>query len=68
MSDIAKCASWRTSSYSADNGGNCVEVADLHPVIGVRDSKNRDGGVLRFDRASWVAFVADARAGRYDLR
>lgn len=31
---------WRKCSQSDHSGGECVEVADLAPVIGVRDSKD----------------------------
>jgi Domain of unknown function (DUF397) len=35
---------WRTSSYSSDQGGNCLEVADLpNECRAVRDSKDPDG-------------------------
>jgi Domain of unknown function (DUF397) len=67
MFDNVKGADWRKSSYSSAEG-NCVEVADLRTTVGVRDSKNRDGGVLRFDRDAWAGFVADTKSGRYDLR
>ena len=59
-------AVWRKSSYSSAEG-NCVEVADLRTAVGVRDSKNRDGAVLRFDHSAWAGFVADTKGGRYDL-
>ncbi|MGI5147688.1 DUF397 domain-containing protein [Plantactinospora sp. CA-294935] len=50
---------WRKSSRSNSNGGNCVEVAAaLAPgVVGVRDSKDRQGPVLTFEPAAWRAFV-----------
>jgi hypothetical protein len=35
---------WRKSSYSAGNGGECVEVA--HTLDALRDSKNIAGPVL----------------------
>ena len=57
---------WRTST--ASGGGNqCVEVADL-PDGGraVRDSKDRDGAVLRFTAGEWAAFLAGARSGEFD--
>ncbi|PWR09677.1 DUF397 domain-containing protein [Micromonospora acroterricola] len=51
-------AEWRTSTRSSSNGGDCVEVADNLPnVVAVRDSKNRDGGTLRFDPQAWQGFV-----------
>jgi len=37
---------WRKSSYSGDNGGDCVELARLAEGIGIRDSKNREHGHL----------------------
>ncbi|MFI0481943.1 DUF397 domain-containing protein [Actinomadura sp. 9N215] len=37
---------WRKSSYSGPEQGDCVEVADLTPGVGIRDSKNPDHGHL----------------------
>ncbi|GIG89311.1 DUF397 domain-containing protein [Plantactinospora endophytica] len=55
-------AGWRTSSRSNSNQGTCVEVADNLPGrVLVRDSKDRDGGVLRFGPVAWRAFVAGLR-------
>lgn len=55
-------ATWRTSSRSSGNGGDCVEVADNLPgVVGVRDSKDRQGPALTFTPASWAAFVAHTK-------
>lgn len=51
-------ATWRKSSRSSGNGGNCVEIADNLPhVVGVRDSKDRQGPVLVFDKTVWASFV-----------
>ncbi|MEU5271953.1 DUF397 domain-containing protein [Streptomyces hygroscopicus] len=56
---------WRKSSYSNQEGGNCVEVADGIPgVIPVRDSKRPDGPALVFPAASWTAFVDELTTGR----
>lgn len=64
MTDLSG-ATWRKSSRSGGNGGECVEVADnLVGVIGVRDSKDADGPVLRFTPGAWAAFVAGTRARR----
>jgi hypothetical protein len=49
--------SWRTSSYSGDNGGNCVEVGIAVPAIAVRDSQDRDGPVLAFTARTWASFA-----------
>ena len=51
-------ATWIKSSYSGDNGGNCIEVALAFPgVVPVRDSKNPDGPALLIARSAWVSFV-----------
>lgn len=61
-------AHWRKSSRSGPNGGACVELAtNLDQVVPVRDTKWREGGSLQFDRASFASFIADVKAGRYDL-
>ncbi|MEQ4301233.1 DUF397 domain-containing protein [Plantactinospora sp. B6F1] len=55
---------WRKSSRSNSNGGDCVEVAgELAPgVVGVRDSKDREGPVLTFGSSAWRAFVRGVAA------
>ena len=39
-------AAWRKSSHSGGQTGQCVEVAHLSGLIGIRDSKNPDGTKL----------------------
>ncbi len=58
---------WRKSSYSGANGGGCVEVAQLPPVVAVRDSKDPDGTRLTFSPGEWRAFVAGVKAGEFGL-
>lgn len=54
---------WRKSSYS-NTGANCVEVArTLRGKVAVRDSKNPEGGELRFSEDEWTTFVAKVRSG-----
>jgi len=48
---------WRTSSYSGGNGGQCVEVAVSGRVL-VRDTNDRAGAVLAFTADAWQAFAA----------
>ncbi|MEU5284066.1 DUF397 domain-containing protein [Streptomyces sp. NPDC020755] len=51
-------AAWRSSSYSNQEGGECVQVADGFPgVVPVRDSKNPHGPALVLTSAAWTAFV-----------
>ncbi|MEU1087282.1 DUF397 domain-containing protein [Streptomyces sp. NPDC005576] len=58
-------ATWRKSSFSGGDGGNCLETSDNHPgVVPVRDSKLRsDSPVLVFRTEAWAAFVSDLKAG-----
>ncbi|WP_063774794.1 DUF397 domain-containing protein [Kitasatospora azatica] len=50
--------SWRKSTYSNNDGGECIEVNDAHPGQ-VRDSKDPEGPVLSFPPASWNAFIRE---------
>jgi hypothetical protein len=66
MSDLSH-AIWRKARRSQHNGG-CVEVAvNLGGVVAVRDSKRPEAGAHVVGRGAFAAFLADARAGRYDL-
>ncbi|MYQ38934.1 protein of unknown function (DUF397) [Streptomyces sp. LamerLS-316] len=57
-------ATWRKSSYSNGDGGNCVEIADGFPgLVPVRDSKAPDGPALVFTAAHWASFVGAFRSG-----
>ena len=53
---------WRKSSYSSS--GNCVEAVGLRGGIKVRDTKNRDGSVLRFDAGTWQRFTREIKNNR----
>ena len=53
-------SNWRKSSYSGDNGGECVEVASAEAVL-VRDTADRSGPVLTFTADAWRAFMAAIR-------
>jgi len=47
---------WVKSSFSFSNG-NCVEVAGLGRMVGLRDSKDPEGPVLHFTPSEWSAFL-----------
>lgn len=51
------CA-WRTSSYSGNHGGNCVEVGVLTTGVAIRDSHDRHGPMLQFSPVAWSTFLA----------
>lgn len=59
-------AMWRKSTRSGSNGGQCVEVAVLGGVVGVRDSKDDGrGAVLVCTAREWDGFVAGAKSGGF---
>ena len=59
--------SWRKSSYSNSDGGECVEVSDdLDAVIPVRDSKNPNSPAVTFAADDWSAFVSAVKSGALD--
>lgn len=50
---------WFKSSYSSNDGPECVEVA-ISPAadtVHVRDSKDKDGARLTFADGAWAAFL-----------
>ncbi|MEU8800305.1 DUF397 domain-containing protein [Spirillospora sp. NPDC048819] len=52
---------WRKSRRSNDQGGECVEVAVLTEVVGVRDSKDPDGPRLLLDPRAFRALLTDLK-------
>ncbi|MET9701082.1 DUF397 domain-containing protein [Streptomyces sp. NPDC006529] len=48
---------WFKSSYSSDQGGQCVEVAPCTDTVHVRDSKVTDGPILAVSPAAWVGLT-----------
>ncbi|MBL1095700.1 DUF397 domain-containing protein [Streptomyces coffeae] len=57
--DSARLA-WFKSSYSGNEGGECVEVATTPDAVHVRDSKEPMRPQLVFTQQSWATFVAFA--------
>jgi hypothetical protein len=55
---------WRKSSYSSDQGGECIEVAEVtrHATVAVRDSKTPAGPTLTLAPATFSTFVSWAAA------
>ncbi|WP_374194599.1 DUF397 domain-containing protein [Streptomyces sp. ISL-63] len=48
---------WFKSSYSSNDGPQCVEVATARCTVHVRDSKDLAGPQLGFTSAAWADFV-----------
>ena len=54
---------WRKSSYSGANNGNCVEVGNAARTVAVRDSKDPAGPRLAVRPADWRAFTSRVQRG-----
>ncbi|MER0241957.1 DUF397 domain-containing protein [Streptomyces sp. HSW2009] len=55
---------WIKSSYSGNNGGDCIEIDAGAPAsVPVRDSKDPSGPALTFQQATWTAFLTAVKAG-----
>ena len=50
-------SSWIKSSYSGDEGGNCLEIATDEHSVHLRDSKTPDGPVLSLAPTTWHHFT-----------
>jgi hypothetical protein len=49
------------------SGNNCIEVAAAsEDIVLLRDSRDREGPVLRVSRTDWEAFLEGARGGDFD--
>lgn len=51
---------WFKSSYSSNEGGECLEVAGSPGTVHVRDSKATSGPQLAFTPTEWSSFVSYA--------
>lgn len=52
---------WRKARRSNDQGGECVEVANLSHSVGVRDSKDPDGPKLLLAPTAFRALLTDLK-------
>ncbi|MGH3568035.1 MAG: DUF397 domain-containing protein [Pseudonocardia sp.] len=58
---------WRKSSFSLNDGSECVEVTVLPDgQIGLRDSKRPEASHVTFTRAEMTAWVTGVKAGEFD--
>lgn len=52
-------AQWKKSSFSGGGEGNdCVEIANLHTRVAIRDSKAPAQGTLSFPAGTFTAFIS----------
>jgi hypothetical protein len=57
--------SW-TRASACINGSECVEMRQHDGAVEVRDSKNPEGGTLRFTSGEWAAWLDGAKKGEFD--
>ncbi|MFF7386106.1 DUF397 domain-containing protein [Streptomyces griseoluteus] len=51
---------WFKSSYSSNDGPDCVEVALTPDHIHIRDSKTAGGDQLTVSAGTWTSFLSHA--------
>lgn len=64
VSDSSTLTGWYKSSYSGGDQGDCLEVAQGHATVPVRDSKAVTGPALLFSPDGWTSFIDAVKKGR----
>lgn len=64
--EVAQGVAWRKSTRSSSDQ-DCVEVGQVSAAVGVRDSKDPEGGHIAMERAAFGDLVAKVKAGDLDL-
>lgn len=61
--DVTSAITWRKSTKSGNNGGACVEIgtATDSPVVLIRDTKDRERGMLTVHAAAWRRFTENIK-------
>jgi hypothetical protein len=62
---VSETTSWVKASAS-DSYGECAEMRRHAGMVEVRDTKDREGPVLRFTAAEFAAWLDGARNGEFD--
>jgi hypothetical protein len=63
MDQALAFTTWRKSSYSGGEGGQCIELADLDSAVGIRDSKNISRPALVIRRRDLSVLLARVKSG-----
>ncbi|MGH3933487.1 MAG: DUF397 domain-containing protein [Pseudonocardiaceae bacterium] len=66
--DARTMVTWRISSYSASNGGSCVEAGALPDHTGrvaVRHSHRPNSLALVLTPPIWTAFICSVKSGEF---
>jgi hypothetical protein len=59
MAELFGVDGWVKANASDANGTGCVEVTFGEPgVVGLRDSKHREGGAFAFSSVEWRVFLS----------
>jgi len=53
--------SWRKSTHSTGNGGDCVEIGGADGEVLVRDTKDRAGHSMSVPTGEWNRFIGELR-------
>ena len=61
MEGTDSAVTWRKSTFSGGNGGDCVEVGQTAGRVLVRDTKDRAGAVLAVSADAWRRFAASVK-------
>jgi hypothetical protein len=62
---VSETTPWIKASAS-DQSGTCAEMRRHAGMVEVRDTKDRQGPVLRFTAAEFAAWLDGARKGEFD--
>jgi len=63
--DAPEDLNWRKARRSLNHGA-CVEVANGHAAVMMRDSQDREGPEVRYSAIAWRSFITTARLGGFD--
>ena len=53
---------WRTSSCSANGGGQCLAAGTNQHVVAIRDTKDDSSASLTISRRDWASFLGNVNA------